>query len=58
MAWQVDMVQLQSEEIISHGSYVFVCLHVIHVQGIQIVETFIEWFADLCPDVDNRVKNT
>ena len=39
---QEDVMQLEIEEMVAQTAHHFVCLHVVHVENIQVVETIIE----------------
>jgi len=54
---QEDVMQLEIEEMVAQTTHHFVCLHVVHVQNIQVVKTIVEGLTDLETQVDHRIEN-
>ena len=54
---QVDIVQLQAEQMVAHHPHLLVGLHVKDVDGVHVVEGFVEGFGDLNIKIYHSVED-
>lgn len=55
---EVDILQLQPKQIVTHSADLLVGLHVVHIDNVDVVECFVEALRDFSFNVDDAVEDT
>jgi len=57
MIGKKDIVQLKVKEMVAHYSHHLICLHVMHVQNVQVVKTIVKGLTYFKSKINNVIEN-
>ena len=53
---QKHIVEFEVEDVVTHNTHHFICLHVMHIQNVQVIETTVERLTDFEFQIDCSIE--